>query len=54
MLQILYQNGLKMIKLSFKFIKTGQKHIGEQIWTGVILTPPPVTNGCKKAQVPEG
>ena len=27
MLQILYLNGLKMIKLTFKLIKTGQKHI---------------------------
>ena len=56
MLQILYLNGLKMIKLTFKLIKTGQKHIYEQNSAGVILTPPPplVNNGCKKAQGPEG
>ena len=39
-----------MIKLTFKLIKTGQKHIYEHNLGRVILTPPPVNNGCKKAQ----
>ena len=42
MLQILYLNGLKMIKLTFKLIIIGQKHIYEQNSAGVILTPPQI------------